>query len=105
MENERPSSAFAIISLVCGIVALVCGCCGFCCCGGWLGVFLSVAAIVLGILSLNREEGDKGMAIAGIICGSVALIIAIAMILIGSFLPDVDSRTIENYVERIEEEL
>ena len=93
------SKVFGIISLVCGIVSLLCSCCG------WIGIVLAVAAIVLGILSINKQEDAKGMAIAGIACGGVGLLIGIVIVIIGGAISSLDSNSVEDFVERIEDSL
>ena len=73
-KNNNHAGA-AIASLVCGILSLLCcpiSCCGFCC--GSPNVILAIVAVVLGIVALVNAFDGKGMAIAGIICGGVALI-------------------------------
>ena len=97
--SESGSKVFGIISLVCGILALLCSCCG------WFGIILAVAAIVLGILSMNKQEDARGMAIAGIVCGGVGLLIGIVVIIIGGAISSLDSNTVEDFVERIEDTL
>lgn len=65
----------AIAALVCGIVSLVC--CPAACCGTCVGSFdilLAIAAVVLGIIALVKAFEGKGMAIAGIVCGGIALL-------------------------------
>lgn len=65
----------AIASLICGILALICcpvACCGACC--GGFNILLAIAAIALGIIALVKAFDGKGMAIAGLICGGIALI-------------------------------
>ncbi len=96
---EGGSKVFAIISLVCGILAVLCMCCG------WLGIILGVAAVVLGIISINKQEDAKGMAIAGIVCGGIGLLIAIIVLIAGSALSSVDPDSIQQYVEQLEESL
>ena len=91
------SKGFAISSLVCGIVSLLCSCCG------WLGITVSVAAVVLGIVSINKKEEGKGMAIAGIICGGIGLLIGIVSTIMGIALNGMDPDAITNYVEQLEE--
>ncbi len=77
----------AIASLVCGILSLLCcplACCGSCC--GSPNVLLALAAIVLGIVTLVKTFEGRGMAIAGIICGGIALVgMIFALILPASF--------------------
>ena len=97
--NEGGSKALAIASLVCGIVSLLCSCCG------WLGIIVSVAAVVLGIISINKHEDGKGMAIAGIVCGGVGLIIGIVVVIMGSALSSMDPDAITDYVEQLEESM
>ena len=98
-EPKNESKVFAIISLVCGIISLLCSCCG------WIGIVLAIAAIVLGILSINKEEDAKGMAIAGIICGGVGLLIGIVVLIMGAALSSLDSDSVEQFVEQLEESL
>ena len=69
---------FAIASLVCGIISLVC------CCLGLFSAVLGIAAIVLGIITLCFKYDGKGMAIAGIVTGGLALVFVIFAMIIGS---------------------
>jgi len=65
------NQGFAIASMVCGIISILC-----CCCSG-LGFITAVAALVLGIIAVNKQYDGKGMAIAGIVCGGIGLLIFI----------------------------
>ena len=96
-ENEGGSKVFAIISLVCGIVSVVC------CCTSWFAVIAAVAAIVLGILSINKEENAKGMAIAGIICGGFGLLIGIIVLIMAAAGSAVSPDVLQEYVEKLED--
>ena len=98
-EPVNDSKVFAIISLVCGIVSLVCSCCG------WLSIILAVAAIVLGIISINKQENAKGMAIAGIICGGVGLVIAVVLLIVGAAMGEAinaNPDSVEDLIDRLE---
>ena len=97
--NANGSKVFAIISLVCGILAILCMCCG------WFGIILGVAAVVLGILSIKKEEDAKGMAIAGIVCGGIGLIVAIIVLVTAGALSSMDPDAITDYVEQLENSL
>lgn len=80
-EEEKQGGGnigFAIASLVCGIISLVC------CCLGFFSAVLGIAAIVLGIITLCFKYDGKGMAIAGIITGGLALVFVIFAMIIGS---------------------
>ncbi|MEA1958255.1 MAG: DUF4190 domain-containing protein [Chloroflexota bacterium] len=72
----------AVTALVCGIGALVVP---------WAGFLLSVLAIVFGSVGIsqtgkNPELGGRGMAIAGLVCGIVALVVWIPIIAFWSSL-------------------
>ena len=73
----------AVASMICGILAIVPGCCC-----GLLGIPLSIVALALGIVSItqinasNGQLGGKGMAIAGTVCGGVAVALDIAGMLL-----------------------
>lgn len=88
---------FAIISLVCGILSVLCSCCG-----RWT-LMVAVAAVVLGIISLVKHESGKGMAIAGIACGGVGLIVCIVVIVVGAAaLSSVSPEGVEEFIEQFE---
>ncbi len=63
-------NGLAIGSLVCGILSFLC-----------CSVFTGIPAIVLGIMAINKEKNDplryggKGMAIGGIVLGSLSIVI------------------------------
>lgn len=61
----------SIASLVCGILALLC------CCATCFSIILSIAAIVLGIISIVNKYDGMGMAIAGIAVGGFAVVVCI----------------------------
>jgi hypothetical protein len=75
-RREGPEEpGFSITSMVLGIVALPLVCC-------WpLSSVLAVTAIVFGILGINR--GGRGMALAGIICAGIALVLIVCLLLFG----------------------
>lgn len=74
--DPRPANGFAISSLVLGILAVLLF---------WVaaGVWLGIPAVILGALGHSRaargEASGGGMAIAGIICGAVALVLTVAL--------------------------
>lgn len=84
-SEERPGP-MAIIALICGILSVLCHCVPIA--GSFLGFFLSVAAIVLGILEMKRiGRGEasvkgKGMSLAGIILGAVGIVFGIIWIIV-----------------------
>jgi len=70
LEAAGTSNGFCVASLVLGIIGLVAGC----------AILPPVLAIIFGIIGYNQlkssgvEGGGRGMATAGIICGSIGLI-------------------------------
>ena len=80
----EPSEAnpLAVAGMVCGILALLTECC----CGG---LPFNIAGLVLSIIALKKIKADpnmggKGMAIAGLICSSISLIVGVILFILGS---------------------
>ena len=70
----KPNDDLAVAALVCGVFAITPGCC----CGPF-GVPLSIAAVVMGLVAMNQIDasagarGGKNLALAGVICGGIAI--------------------------------
>ena len=96
IEPQNDSSVLAIISLVCGIISLVC------CCSSWLSMVAGVAAVVLGIVSINKQESAKGIAIAGIICGGAGLVMAVALMITRSVIDLMDFNWLDDVERKVE---
>lgn len=75
LEASGTSNGFCVASLVLGIIGIPASC----------TVITPLLAIIFGIIGLTQlsqsgaESGGRGMAIAGIICGGVGLVITIMM--------------------------
>ena len=82
VPEEKKSSVFAIISMIAGILSVVC------CCLGTVSIVIAIAAVVLGIISIKKEEPNKGMAIAGIICGGVGLLTSVILVAAGTAIAE-----------------
>ncbi|MEM1354839.1 MAG: DUF4190 domain-containing protein [Planctomycetota bacterium] len=73
-----PPAGMAITSMVLGICSLPLLCCCF------VGPVLSIMGLIFGIIALKQlpdtpqAKGPRGMAIAGIICSSIGLLLGIA---------------------------
>ena len=76
MKEGGGNIGFAIASMVCGILSLLC------CCLDLFSPILAIAAIVLGVITLCFKYDGKGMAIAGIATGGVALVFRIIILII-----------------------
>lgn len=71
---EETKSGFAVASLVCGIISLV---------FAWLGMWLSLAGIILGILAIvfsvlakKKNDSRKGIITGGLVCGIIGLVLS-----------------------------
>lgn len=79
---QQPSEkkVFGIISLICGILSILC------CWVPVLNWILNLGGIICGIVSLVKHEDKKGLAIAGIICSSLGIIVCIILIVASASL-------------------
>lgn len=71
-QSQDKSMVLGIISLVCGILALVTSCIG-------LGTYMGVIGAVLGILGISMKSQKSGLAIAGLVCSLVGIVIGLIM--------------------------
>jgi hypothetical protein len=73
-----PSSGLAIGALVAGVIALLMFWCAF------IGVPVGIAAVVLGVVALNKVKagtgGGRGLALAGVITGGVAILVSVVLV-------------------------
>lgn len=68
---KHDSIGLAIASMVLGIVSLALYC------FVWISTICSLLALIFGISSLCTHKGGKGMAVAGIVCGAITLVLLI----------------------------
>ena len=75
------ANGLGIASMVLGIVAILMACCTG---GKWLTILVAVAGLVLGILSLQKAKdgNSKGMAIAGVVCSILALLMKLVLLVL-----------------------
>lgn len=89
--QEKPKG-FAIASLILGICSTLGSCCVW-----FLTIVTSITGLILGIVSLKRNEGGKGMAIAGIILSAVGILFSIFVMIIFIFGIIEGSNSINSY--------
>ncbi|MEU8793846.1 DUF4190 domain-containing protein [Streptomyces sp. NPDC048643] len=86
MGPPAPSNGLGTASLVLGIIAAVLFC-------AWpLAIVLGILAVIFGVIGRGRvrkgEATNPGQALAGIICGSVGIVLGAALIVVIVALPD-----------------
>lgn len=73
-EPKKDRKGFCVASMILGIIALVLFCLFY------ISIPCAILAIIFGILGLKST--GKGMAVAGLVTGSIGLIVTIAIIVI-----------------------
>lgn len=68
MDETKGTSGLSIAALILGILSILCCCIGF---------PFSIAGIILAVIVLVKEKPGKGMAIAGLIMSVITLLISI----------------------------
>jgi hypothetical protein len=79
---SQQNNTMGLLSLILGIISIFPGvCCAF------LGVLVGIAAVVLGILGMRKatagQASNRGQALAGLICGSIGLVLSIGSSIAG----------------------
>lgn len=73
-QSTESASGFAIAGMVCGILSIVC------CCAWYISGILGILGLIFSIIVLVRKLPGRGLAIAGVICASIGLILAIGLL-------------------------
>lgn len=98
-----------VAALVLGIISLLLS---FIPVIGLLGIGLAIIGLILGIIDWvqkKKKEEKHGLAIAGVICAAVAIVIvmlytALAGVLFVNFARNVDSEKVQEFVENMDDE-
>lgn len=73
-QSTESASGFAIAGMVCGILSIVC------CCAWYISGILGILGLVFSIMVLVKKLPGRSLAIAGVICASIGLILAVALL-------------------------
>lgn len=80
-QKQNESKSFAITALVTGIISLVFNCCS---CGMFAFILipeiLAIVSIVFAVLDKKRRGSMSGMAIGGLVCAVLSLVISLAIL-------------------------
>ena len=73
---DEGANGLGIASMILGIVAILLACCAG---GKWLTFLVAAAGLILGIIALQKPKygSSRGMALAGVICSVIALLMKI----------------------------
>ena len=74
-DRSRTGRAFAVASLVCGIIGVL----ACCCCVYFANLILGALAVIFSIVAAKKSKKMPGLAIAGLILGILALLIFLAL--------------------------
>lgn len=75
-QPNKPADTMALVGMILGIVSLCL------CCFNLLDIPVAIAGLVLGILGVKSTK-RKGMAIAGIVCSAIAILLCISVFING----------------------
>ena len=75
-QPNKPADTMALVGMILGIVSLCL------CCFNLLDIPVAIAGLVLGILGVKSTK-RKGMAIAGIVCSAIAVLLCISVFING----------------------
>ena len=93
-------SGFAIASLVLGILSIVC------CCAWYISGIFAILSIAFAIIVLTKNKPGRGMAIAGLVCAAIGIIIAIVMlvmvVVVGTSMSADDYKSIIDNINSME---
>ncbi len=82
-ENPQGESTgvLGIVSMIIGIISILLACCAG---GKFLTVLLAIVGLVLGIIALQKPgtANNHSMAVAGIICSVIAMVLKIIVVLL-----------------------
>jgi len=93
-NDKKQKTRFGLYSMIIGFVSMVLSCIAF----GFLGII----GIVLGAMSVAKQEAKKGMAITGIVCSAIALFVSFCVIVAEL---DEDSSNQTYQAEQVAEEI
>lgn len=82
MPQQKEPMGFAIAGMVLGIVSIMC------CCSPFVGGVTGVLGLIFSIMVLVQKRPGRGMAIAGVICAAIGLVLLVAMLVFAAVVDD-----------------
>ena len=71
VPEKKKMVGVAIVSMILGILSILC------CYLGAFNLITAIPSLILGIVTIVKKFAGKGMAIAGIICASIAIVLGL----------------------------
>lgn len=100
-QTPVPGCGFAIASLIVGILSMT-----LCCVGGSI---MGLMGLIFGIVSINKKESVRGMAIAGIVTSGIGILIGILVLVyiisLGAAVGNMSQDELRELRDRIYQEL
>lgn len=75
VPEPEEGPGYAIAGMVCGILSILC------CCQCYISGILGIIGMVFSIMVLKGGKPGKGMAIAGVVCSAVGIVLALFIIM------------------------
>lgn len=73
---EKKTNVMGLVGMILGFISIL-----LFFINGWVGLFLAIGGLVLSIIGQKQPEG-KGMAIAGMVCSIVTIVLWLIVIII-----------------------
>ena len=96
IQQPAKTNGFTVASLVLGIISILCVCCCSC-----LFPVTAVLSIVFAVVS-KKGERMKGMALGGMVCSIIALVILVFSVVFLMLNPDIVAELEQAFMEGLE---
>lgn len=100
-QSTEKASGFAIAGMVCGILSIVC------CCAWYISGILAILGLVFSIMVLVKNLPGRSLAIAGVICAGVGLVLAIVVVIfafsVNNSLSSMSPDELRSFINSLEE--
>ena len=77
VKPKKPLIGIAITSMILGILSILCCCYSFAPLLKFVPITFAIASIIFGVIALVKDYAGKGMAIAGVICAGIYIVLVI----------------------------
>ena len=75
IKPKKPFIGFAITSMILGILSILCCCYSFAPVLKFVPLTFAIASMIFGIIALVKDFSGRGMAIAGVVCSGIYIVL------------------------------